>query len=174
MTEHIRPTILLVDDEEMILNSLKSFFAIEGGYNLLTYSSPVQALRDLPITICGAGRQTRSFCYVSDLIEGLVKLMAKPQDFCGPVNLGNPNECTILELAQLILDLTGSKSVIKHVPMPSDDPCRRCPDIRQAIAELDWRPGIALREGLLHTIDYFDKQLRTGNVAPAMQPAATA
>jgi UDP-glucuronate decarboxylase len=134
----------------------------------------VQALRDLPITICGAGRQTRSFCYVSDLIEGLVKLMAKPQDFSGPVNLGNPNECTIVELAQLILDLTGSRSMIKHVPMPSDDPCRRCPDIRQAIAELDWRPAIALREGLLHTIGYFEQQLRAGIDSPALQPAATA
>jgi UDP-glucuronate decarboxylase len=135
----------------------------------------VQALHNRPLTICGAGRQTRSFCYVADLIEGLVTLMATPREFGGPVNLGNPNECTILELAQAIIDLTGSKSTITHVPLPSDDPCRRCPDIRLAQSELNWQPRVALREGLARTIDYFEQKLREEPVAARRSaPAATA
>jgi UDP-glucuronate decarboxylase len=137
----------------------------------------VQALRGQPITVYGEGQQTRSFCYVSDLIGGLMRLMATPDDFGGPINIGNPNECTILELARTIVDLTGSRSTIEHAPLPSDDPCRRCPDTRLAKAALDWQPRVALREGLLRTIAYFDAQLTRRSAprsAPAGEPAPAA
>src|SRR5829696_7300159 len=115
----------------------------------------VQALRGEPITVYGKGRQTRSFCYVSDLIDGLLKLMTSAEDFTGPVNIGNPHECTVLELAQLIVEMTGSKSEIVFAPLPNDDPTRRCPDITLAKAMLDWQPKVSLREGLERTIEYF-------------------
>src|SRR3954462_285265 len=118
----------------------------------------VQALRGEPITVYGKGRQTRSFCYVSDLMDGLVRLMASDPDFTGPVNLGNPHECTVLELAELIIELTGSKSRVKFEPLPSDDPCRRCPDITLAKAMLGWQPSVSLREGLARTIEYFSEE----------------
>jgi UDP-glucuronate decarboxylase len=121
----------------------------------------VQALRDQPITIYGKGQQTRSFCYVSDAIEGFVRLMASADDCTGPVNLGNPHECTVLELAELIATLTNSQSRFVYEPLPSDDPVRRCPDISLARATLNWQPRVALREGLEKTIPYFEGLLRT-------------
>jgi UDP-glucuronate decarboxylase len=115
----------------------------------------VQALRGEPITIHGDGGQTRAFCYVDDLVEGLIRLMAAPDAVTGPVNLGNPGEFTILELAELVLSLTHSKSRIERLPLPPDDPTRRCPDISLADRVLDWRPTVPLKEGLARTIHYF-------------------
>ncbi len=114
----------------------------------------IQALRNEDITIYGDGSQTRSFCYVSDMIDGLVKLMEK-KDFIGPVNLGNPFECTILELAEKILKLTKSHSRIVHKPLPVDDPTQRKPDIALARKVLGWKPQIKLEDGLIETITYF-------------------
>jgi len=115
----------------------------------------VQALKNQDITIYGDGLQTRSFCYVDDLIEGLLKLMESPDEFTGPVNLGNPNEIAILELAQKIIELTRSRSKIVHKPLPEDDPRQRQPDISLAKQELGWEPKTDLEEGLRKTIDYF-------------------
>lgn len=120
----------------------------------------IQALRNEPITIYGEGQQTRSFCYVSDLIGGFLKLMDTPDDFTGPVNLGNPGEFTIRELAERIIDLTGSRSKLVFHPLPSDDPTQRCPDISLARETLDWQPVVALESGLRKTIAYFDDPLR--------------
>lgn len=117
----------------------------------------VQALKDKPITIYGDGLQTRSFCYVDDLIEGFCRLMQ--HSFTGPINLGNPSEFTMLELAQQVIDLTGSPSRIIYKPLPSDDPKQRRPDISQAQKILGWSPQIALQEGLKSTIAYFEKKL---------------
>ena len=119
----------------------------------------VQALQGEPITIYGDGSQTRSFCYVDDLVEGLLRLMATPDDFTGPVNLGNPSECTILELAERVVALTHSKSRIVVKPLPTDDPRRRKPDISKAETHLGWRPTVSLEEGLPKTIAYFDNLL---------------
>jgi len=123
----------------------------------------VQALQNQPITIYGDGSQTRSFCYVDDLIEGIVRFMASPDDFTGPVNLGNPTEFTILELARRILDLTGSRSEIVFRALPSDDPQQRQPDIRLARERLGWEPRVPLAEGLAKTIAYFEALLRGWN-----------
>ena len=120
----------------------------------------VQALKNEPITIYGNGSQTRSFCYVDDLIDGLVRLMQSPDGFTGPVNLGNPVEFQIRELAELILEITGSRSQLVHHPLPSDDPKQRKPDISLAKTELKWSPKIPLKEGLKATIDYFQKRLK--------------
>lgn len=119
----------------------------------------VQALENKPITIYGDGSQTRSFCYVDDLIECMVRFMASPAAFIGPMNMGNPGEFTIRELADLVIELTGSSSKLHYVPLPSDDPCRRRPDISLARERLGWEPVISLREGLRRTIDYFDAML---------------
>ncbi|MBI3352062.1 MAG: SDR family oxidoreductase [Nitrospirae bacterium] len=121
----------------------------------------VQALQNKPITIYGDGKQTRSFCYVSDLIEGIVRLMATPDDFTGPVNLGNPNEFTILELAEKVIALTNSKSKLVFQPLPHDDPTQRCPDISLAKKNLDWEPTVQLEQGLKKTITYFEKLLKS-------------
>jgi UDP-glucuronate decarboxylase len=121
----------------------------------------VQALLDKPITIYGNGSQTRSFCFVEDLIEGFVRLMSSPPEFTGPVNLGNPVEFTILELAEQVVRLTGSRSPLVRQPLPADDPRQRCPDITLARENLGWEPTVALEEGLRRTIEYFDKLLRT-------------
>ena len=118
----------------------------------------VQALRGEPITIYGDGSQTRSFCYVSDLTEGLCRMM-ESENFIGPVNLGNPSEFTISDLAGLVLKLTKSKSKIVHQALPSDDPVRRRPDIVLAKAKLGWEPKVPLEEGLSRTIDYFKERL---------------
>ncbi len=115
----------------------------------------VAALQDKPITIYGDGSQTRSFCYVSDLVDGFIRLMATGDEVTGPINLGNPDERTILELAEEILRLTGSKSKIETHPLPADDPMQRCPDITRAKKILDWRPTVALEDGLKETIGYF-------------------
>ena len=115
----------------------------------------VQALKGHPITVYGDGSQTRSFCYVDDLIEGLIRLMATPDNFTGPVNVGNPNEFTILELANKVIALTGSKSKIEFKPLPSDDPVQRQPDITLARETMNWTPSTGLDEGLRMAIDYF-------------------
>lgn len=117
----------------------------------------VQALRDENITIYGDGQQTRSFCYVDDLIEGMIRLMDSRDDFTGPVNIGNPGEFTILELAQQVIRLTGSRSEITFHPLPQDDPLQRQPDITLAKKELDWEPTVPLEAGLVKTIEYFRK-----------------
>lgn len=120
----------------------------------------VQALRQQPMTIHGDGSQTRSFCYVDDLIEGILRLVASPEDFSGPVNLGNQQEVTVLELAKRILALTGSRSRLVRKPMPIDDPTRRCPDISLARQQLGWEPKVPLDEGLRRTIAWFASQER--------------
>jgi len=119
----------------------------------------VQALKGEPITLYGDGSQTRAFCYVDDLIEGLVRMMGSPDDITGPINLGNPVETSIAELAKSIIDLTGSGSRIVYRPLPIDDPIQRCPDISQASAHLGWKPRTQLRMGLQRTIAYFDRLL---------------
>lgn len=119
----------------------------------------VQALQNHPITIYGNGSQTRSFCYVDDLIEGFILLMNSPDDFTGPVNLGNPVEFSIMDLAEKIISLTGSKSEIMFRPLPENDPQKRKPDISLAIAKLNWEPRIQLEDGLKKTISYFDNLL---------------
>merc|ERR1711976_651049 len=114
----------------------------------------VQALNGEDITIYGDGSQTRSFCFVEDLVEGIVKFMYQ-DDFHGPMNLGNPNEFTVKELAEMVIEVTGSKSKIIYLPLPGDDPKQRRPDITRAKKYLDWEPKVQLREGLKKTIDYF-------------------
>jgi UDP-glucuronate decarboxylase len=125
----------------------------------------VQALKGKPITIYGDGRQTRSFCYVDDTVEAFVRLMASDPAFTGPVNLGNPDEFTMLELADLVVELTGSCSHLIRMPLPQDDPHQRKPDISLARKHMQWKPSIPLREGLAHTIAYFDKLLSHRSVA---------
>lgn len=120
----------------------------------------VQALKGEPLTIYGDGSQTRSFCYVDDLVEGILRMMDSQEGFTGPVNLGNPGEFTMLELAELVLELTGSRSEIVFCPLPQDDPTQRKPVIDLAKKELGWEPKVTLREGLEKTIAYFDMQLK--------------
>ncbi|MCI5157554.1 MAG: SDR family oxidoreductase [Candidatus Electrothrix sp. AUS1_2] len=120
----------------------------------------VQALQGRPITIYGNGLQTRSFCYVDDLIEAFVRLMGTEDGFSGPVNTGNPDEFTILQLAKTVIELTGSKSEIIFEPLPEDDPQQRRPDITLAREKLGWEPKVTLREGLIPTIEYFDNILQ--------------
>lgn len=119
----------------------------------------VQALRGEPLTLYGAGNQTRSFCYIDDLIDGLVRLMATSSDVTGPINLGTPYEITIHELAEKIIKLSGAQSPIRFCPLPDDDPLRRFPDISLANQCLDWNPSISLDQGLMQTITYFRQQL---------------
>ena len=120
-----------------------------------------QALKGEPITIYGDGSQTRSFCYVDDLIDGFLRLMASNDELTGPVNLGNPNECSMVDLANLVISLTKSKSQLIYCPLPADDPRQRQPDISLARKQLGWEPIISLNEGLARTISYFDNLLRT-------------
>lgn len=116
----------------------------------------IQALAGEPITVYGDGSQTRSFCYYEDLVEGFIRLMDNsPEGFAGPVNLGNPNEFTIKQLAELVVEMTGTKSEIVYKPLPSDDPTQRCPDISVAKQQLDWKPEVQLKQGLEKTIEYF-------------------
>ncbi len=122
----------------------------------------VQALKGEPLTVYGDGSQTRSFCYVDDLIEAFVRFMATPDDIAGPINLGNPGEFTILELARQVIDLTGSKSRIDFRPLPSDDPTQRKPNIAKAKDILGWEPKVPLRDGLARTISYFEEVIRNG------------
>ncbi|WP_144732496.1 UDP-glucuronic acid decarboxylase family protein [Extensimonas perlucida] len=120
----------------------------------------VQAIKGEPITIYGDGSQTRSFCYVDDLIDGMLRLMDSPADFTGPVNIGNPGEFTMLELAEQVLRLTGSTSKLEFMPLPQDDPKQRQPDITLAKSALDWQPKVRLEDGLKETIAYFQTLLR--------------
>jgi UDP-glucuronate decarboxylase len=119
----------------------------------------VQALKGDDITIYGDGGQTRSFCYVDDLIDGFLALMDSPEGFTGPINLGNPGEFTIRELAEAVIELTGSRSKLSFHPLPQDDPMQRCPNIELAKSQLDWEPRIPLRQGLENTISYFSEIL---------------
>jgi UDP-glucuronate decarboxylase len=119
----------------------------------------MQALQNAPITVHGRGEHTRSFCFVSDMVDGLVRLMNSHESFAGPVNLGSPNELTILELAQLTIRLTGSSSKIEFSPSPTDDPAQRRPDIALAARELGWQPQVPLEQGIERTIEYFDALL---------------
>jgi len=122
----------------------------------------MQALRDEPITLYGEGAQSRSFCYVDDLVDGLIRLMESPDDFIGPVNLGNPNEFTIRELAEQIIALTGSSSEFIYHPLPQDDPRQRQPDIALAKRALGWQPTLELAQGLPRTIAYFRELIDKG------------
>jgi UDP-glucuronate decarboxylase len=122
----------------------------------------VQALRNQDITIYGDGQQTRSFCYADDLLDAMMAMMATPADFTGPVNIGNPGEFTMLELAKQVLRLTGSRSKLSFAPLPGDDPKQRRPDITLAKSVLNWEPKVALEEGLGRTIDYFRRALDGG------------
>jgi UDP-glucuronate decarboxylase len=124
----------------------------------------VQALLGRDITIYGDGTQTRAFCYVDDLIDGLVRLMASPVKMTGPINLGNPNEFAMLALAKLVIELTNSRSKIVHRPLPDDDPKQRRPELSRAQEALGWAPRTALQHGLMPTIGYFDRLLTDRNV----------
>jgi UDP-glucuronate decarboxylase len=119
----------------------------------------VQALRGEDITVFGTGNQTRAFCFVSDLIEGLIRLMDTGDEVVGPINLGNPHEIPVRELAERVIAQTGSSSKIVHRPLPQDDPLQRCPDITRAQQVLGWQPTVPLEEGLKRTIAYFDRLL---------------
>lgn len=142
-----------------IFNTYGPRMAIDDGRVVSNFA--VQALRGEPVTIYGDGKQTRSFCYVSDLVAGLMAMM-EAEDFSGPVNLGNPDEFTMLELANQVLELTGSASEIVHQPLPPDDPTRRRPDIGLAKEVLGWSPTVTLAEGLAPTLEYFRQVLNTG------------
>ena len=133
----------------------------------------VQALRGEPITIYGDGGQTRSFCYVEDMVDGLVRLMNSPPDVTGPINIGNPGEFTIRELAELVIEKTGSKSTIVQRPLPADDPRQRKPDIERAQSQLGWQPKVPLRDGLAKTIEYFDRMLSQTNVGLPRAPRSS-
>jgi UDP-glucuronate decarboxylase len=126
----------------------------------------VQALLGRDITVFGDGLQTRSFCYVDDMIAGLIRLMHSPDELTGPINIGNPKEFTMLELASLVIELTGTKSRIVHRPLPQDDPRQRQPDITKAKETLGWTPQTPLHEGLVRTIDYFEKTLKDETIRP--------
>ncbi len=139
-----------------IFNTYGPRMAVEDGRVVSNFI--VQALKGQPLSIYGDGSQTRSFCYVSDLVEGLTKMM-EAGDAGGPINLGNPEEFTILELARLVIKLAGSPSKIEHLPLPEDDPVRRCPDITLARTKLGWEPKVGLEEGLARTIAYFRDRL---------------
>ena len=123
----------------------------------------MQALQNQPITIYGDGSQTRSFCYIDDLIEAFIRLMATSDEFTGPVNTGNPNEFTIKELAEKVIELTGSSSTLDYKPLPGDDPTQRQPDITLAKRELGWEPQIQLEEGLKKTIPYFESLISSAS-----------
>jgi UDP-glucuronate decarboxylase len=132
----------------------------------------VQALRGEDITVYGDGSQTRSFCYVDDLVRAIHLMMETPHDITGPINIGNPNEFTIRELAEAVIALTGTKSKIIEKPLPSDDPKQRKPNIDKAREQLGWEPGTQLKEGLVHTIAYFDDLLKK-NESWSLRASAT-
>jgi UDP-glucuronate decarboxylase len=141
-----------------IFNTYGPFMQLNDGRVVSNFI--IQALKNEPITIYGDGNQTRSFCYVDDLIEGIVRMMDTPDDTTGPVNLGNPTEFTIRQLAEKIIDMTGSRSELVLHTLPGDDPRQRCPDISLARHMLEWEPKIRLEEGLVNTISYFDNILK--------------
>ncbi|MFT4552024.1 MAG: UDP-glucuronate decarboxylase [Chlamydiales bacterium] len=128
----------------------------------------VQALKNDPITIYGEGSQTRSFCFVSDMIEGFISLMESGDEVTGPVNLGNPGEFSMLELAEMVIELTGSRSELTFLPLPSDDPRQRRPDITLAQESLSWTPKVQIKEGLMNTVMYFEKLLSCSQVLTAL------
>ena len=132
----------------------------------------VQALNGDPITIYGDGSQTRSFCYVDDLIDGFIRFMASPASVTGPINLGNPGEFTIKDLAEIVIDMTGSSSELIYLPLPQNDPRQRQPDITLAKSCLQWQPSVALREGLSRTIEHFDTLLSADHVVETMENPA--
>ncbi len=132
----------------------------------------VQALKGDDITLYGDGSQTRSFCFVDDLVDGLMRLMAAPRGVTGPVNLGNPGEFTIRQLAETVIEMTGARSRLVHRPLPQDDPRQRRPDLARAEAELGWQPSTALRDGLARTIGYFRALLDVPEAAPLRAKAA--
>jgi UDP-glucuronate decarboxylase len=132
----------------------------------------VQALNGDPITIYGDGSQTRSFCYVDDLIEGFIRLMASPAGVTGPINLGNPGEFTIKDLAEIVIDMTGSSSELIYLPLPQNDPRQRQPDITLAKERLHWQPSVALRDGLSRTIEHFDSLLSADHVVETIENSA--
>ncbi|MBU0546385.1 SDR family oxidoreductase [Patescibacteria group bacterium] len=136
-----------------IFNTYGSRMAINDGRVVSNFI--LQALKNEPITIYGNGEQTRSFCYVSDLVDGLIKTMASDKEVAGPINLGNPHENSVKELAEKIIAMTGSKSELIYMDLPIDDPKQRCPDISKAGEVLSWKPQIALEDGLRYTIEYF-------------------
>jgi UDP-glucuronate decarboxylase len=139
-----------------IFNTYGPRMSVNDGRVISNFT--VQALKGEPLTVYGDGSQTRSFCYAPDMIQALVKMM-ETDNFAGPVNLGNPKETTILELAEKVIKLSKSSSKISYKPLPSDDPVRRCPDISLAREKLGWMPKTELEEGLLKTIDYFRQKL---------------
>jgi UDP-glucuronate decarboxylase len=139
-----------------IFNTYGPRMAVDDGRVVSNFI--VQALRNQPITIYGEGTQTRSFCYVSDLVDGVCRLM-NTEGLTGPVNIGNPNEFTIRELAEMVISLAGSRSEIVHLPLPQDDPVQRQPDISLAREKLGWQPAVALKDGLVRTVEYFERTL---------------
>lgn len=150
-----------------IFNTYGPRMAISDGRVVSNFI--VQALQNKPITIYGEGQQTRSFCYVDDLVKGFIQMMDKTEKgYTGPVNLGNPGEFTILELAEKVIQLTNSKSIIEKHPLPSDDPTQRKPDISLARQKLSWEPSIMLEQGLTKTIAYFDEKLRQAKQPPVL------
>ena len=153
-----------------IFNTYGPRMAIDDGRVVSNFI--VQALRNQPITIYGDGTQTRSFCYVSDLIDGVWRLM-NTEGLTGPVNIGNPNEFTIRELAEMVISLTGSRSEITHRPLPQDDPVQRQPDISLAVEKLGWQPVVPLKEGLAQTIGHFEKVLSDAG-RPGQPPVSAA
>jgi UDP-glucuronate decarboxylase len=132
----------------------------------------VQALNGDPITIYGDGSQTRSFCYVDDLLDGFIRLMASPASVTGPINLGNPGEFTIKDLAEIVIDMTGSSSELIYLPLPQNDPRQRQPDITLAKERLQWQPSVVLREGLSRTIEHFDTLLSADHVVETIENSA--
>jgi len=130
----------------------------------------IQALKGEDITIYGDGSQTRSFCYVDDTVDGIIRMMNTHRGYTGPVNLGNPNEISIFDLARLIIDLTGSESRIVFKPLPQDDPRRRCPDITLAREKLGWKPTIDLKTGLKKTLEYFSSFIDYHKTTYAINP----
>ncbi len=139
-----------------IFNTYGPRMAVNDGRVVSNFC--VAALRGEPLTVYGAGTQTRSFAYIDDLVEGMIRMMDAP-DFIGPVNLGNPDEFTMLELAKLAIELSKSSSTLLHKPLPPDDPTRRRPDITLARERLGWQPKVPLREGLARTIEHFRREL---------------
>ena len=152
-------SLIITDKNDVDIKVIRIFNTYDPNMNAndgrVVSNFIVQALLSHDITIYGDGTQTRSFCYVDDLVEGIIRMMNSRDDFTGPVNLGNPGEFTMLELAEKVISLTGSKSNIIHQPLPVDDPTQRKPVITLAKTELDWEPRIMLDEGLIKTIEYF-------------------
>ncbi len=145
-----------------IFNTYGPRMALNDGRVISNFIT--QALRGQPVTIYGDGRHTRSFCYISDLVNGIIAMMEQ-DDFIGPVNLGNPSEISISELAEKIIKATSTTTKIKHLPLPPDDPVKRCPDIGLARSKLNWQPEVSLEQGLKQTIDYFREKLAAADDA---------